>query len=185
MLRRHNCSQLPIRKWSIRKTKTLFAISWSLTLGIGRQLLRHWRIRGLKVSDDILFPKDLRGRWDLALPWRDSHPRRRWQQLTRSTSRNTFSGNHLARLHVDEERSVRQERGRPHVQYHLLWKKSWVDGARLTAPIFLQNWREKNALKESDGPGSPLRYLVENISPHSNSLKMFTAWSIKRWLFYM
>ena len=44
-----------------------------------------------------------------------------------------------------QERDVKQERGRPRKQYLVRWKESWVDGARLTAPELLHNWREKKA----------------------------------------
>ena len=47
-----------------------------------------------------------------------------------------------------QERDIKQERGRPRKQYLVRWKESWVDGARLTAPELLQNWREKKALSK-------------------------------------
>ncbi len=48
---------------------------------------------------------------------------------------------------IIDERHVKQKRGRPHKQYLIQWKQSWVDGGRLTAPDLLQNWKEKGALK--------------------------------------
>ena len=45
-----------------------------------------------------------------------------------------------------QERDIKQERGRPRKQYLVRWKESWVDGARLTAPELLRDWREKRAL---------------------------------------
>lgn len=42
---------------------------------------------------------------------------------------------------VDErdERDVKQGRARPHKQHLVRCRNSWVDGARLTAPEFLQS----------------------------------------------
>lgn len=42
-----------------------------------------------------------------------------------------------------QERDVKQERGRPRKQYLVRWEQSWVDGASLTAPELLRDWREK------------------------------------------
>ena len=46
---------------------------------------------------------------------------------------------------IIDERDAKQGRGRPRKQYLVRWKQSWVDGARLTAPELLQDWRGKKA----------------------------------------
>lgn len=48
---------------------------------------------------------------------------------------------------IIKERDTKHGRGRPRKQYLVRWKPSWVDGARLTAPELLQNWKEKKASK--------------------------------------
>jgi len=42
---------------------------------------------------------------------------------------------------IIDEREVKQGRGKPRKQYLIQWEPSWVDGARLTVPESLQNWR--------------------------------------------
>lgn len=49
---------------------------------------------------------------------------------------------------IVQERNVKQGRGRPHKQYLVKWKESWVDGGCLTAPKLLQSWKEKQASKK-------------------------------------
>lgn len=48
---------------------------------------------------------------------------------------------------ITKERDTKHGRGRPRKQYLVRWKPSWVDGARLTAPELLQNWKEEKASK--------------------------------------
>ena len=48
---------------------------------------------------------------------------------------------------IIKERNEKQGRGRPRKQHLTRWNPSWVDGAHLTAPELLQNWKEEKALK--------------------------------------
>jgi len=46
---------------------------------------------------------------------------------------------------IVDERNAKQECGRPRKEYRVHWKDSWIDGARLTAPGLIQDWRQKKA----------------------------------------
>ena len=48
---------------------------------------------------------------------------------------------------IDDERNAKRGRGRPRKQFLIEWESCWVDGACLSAPELLHNWREKKASK--------------------------------------